>query len=234
MELENYMVYVQMDGQNRIIAVNSSAFVGADWGTEIDQGYGDKYHHAQGHYFSRPIYTENGIPRYKLEDGKAVERTEEEIEADRAALPAPEPDLRPQYAAAMRAYAATSTAIPDIYALDMPGLFPMWETVLEAGEELPAGRILNDGGQLYRVVQAVTPQAEMPPHDDGMLAIYRPIDREHAGTVDDPIPWVYGMDCHAGKHYSYNGKVYKVAEGGDMIPCTWAPDTPDMWQWVEV
>lgn len=142
--------------------------------------------------------------------------------------------MQSQYAAAMRAYAATSTAIPDAYVLDMPDLFPTWAVVLADGEELPAGRILNDEGQLYRVVQAVTPQEDMPPHDDGMLAIYRPIDREHAGTVDDPIPWVYGMDCHAGKHYSYNGKVYKVAEGGDMIPCTWAPDTPDMWQWVEV
>ena len=74
----------------------------------------------------------------------------------------------------------------------------------------------------------------MPPHDDGMLAIYRPINREHAGTADDPIPWVYGMDCYAGKHYSYNGKVYKVAEGGDMTPCTWPPDSPGMWQWMEV
>ena len=54
-------------------------------------GYGDKYHHAQGNYFPQPIYTEDGIPRYKLEDGKAVERTEEEIEADRAAIPEPGP-----------------------------------------------------------------------------------------------------------------------------------------------
>lgn len=161
--------------------------------------------------------------RYNPETGQATPDTRP-----------PEPELTPQYAAAMRAYAATSTAIPDTYALDMPDLFPTWAVVLADGEELPAGRILNDVGQLYRVVQAVTPQEEMPPHDDGMLAIYRPIDREHAGTVDDPIPWVYGMDCYAGKHYSYNGKVYKVAEGGDMIPCTWAPDTPDMWQWVEV
>ena len=102
------------------------------------------------------------------------------------------------------------------------------------GEELPEGRVLNDGGQLYRVVQAVTPQAHQAPHDEGMLAVYRPIDREHAGTADDPIPWVYGMDCHAGKCYRYNGKVYQVAEGGDMIPCTWPPDTPGMWQWEEV
>lgn len=90
-EPDPYRVYVQTDEQGRITAVNSSAFVGADWGTEIDQGYGDKYHHAQGNYFPQPIYTEDGIPRYKLEEGKAVERTEEEIEADRAALPEPEP-----------------------------------------------------------------------------------------------------------------------------------------------
>ena len=89
--LEPYIVYVQTDEQGRITAVNNSAFVSTDWGTEIDRGYGDKYHHAQGNYFSRPIYTEDGIPRYKLEEGEAVERTEEEIEADRAALPAPEP-----------------------------------------------------------------------------------------------------------------------------------------------
>ena len=86
-----YHVYVQTDEQGRITAVNSSAFVGEDWGTEIDQGYGDKYHHAQGNYFPGPIYTEDGIPRYKLEGGQAVERTEEEIEADRALLPEPEP-----------------------------------------------------------------------------------------------------------------------------------------------
>ena len=86
-----YCVYVQTDEQGRITAVNSSAFVGAGWGREIDSGFGDKYHHAQGNYFPAPIYTEDGIPRYKLEDGAAVERTEEEIEADRAALPEPEP-----------------------------------------------------------------------------------------------------------------------------------------------
>ena len=86
-----YRVYVQADEKGRITAVNSSAFVSSDWGTEIDQGYGDKYHHAQGNYFPAPLYTDDGIPRYKLEDGAAVERTEEEIEADRAALPEPEP-----------------------------------------------------------------------------------------------------------------------------------------------
>lgn len=86
---EPYHVYVQTDGQSRITAVNSSAFVLAEWGTEIDRGWGDKYHHAQGNYFPQPVYTDDGIPRYKLADGQAQERTEEEIEADRAAIPVP-------------------------------------------------------------------------------------------------------------------------------------------------
>ena len=64
--------------------------------------------------------------------------------------PAPQPsapNMQSQYAAAMRAYAATSAYIPDTYALDMPDLFPTWEAALEAGEELPAGRILNTRAQ---------------------------------------------------------------------------------------
>ena len=88
---EPYHVYVQTDETGRITAVNSSAFVSPEWGTEIDSGYGDQYHHAQGNYFPQPIYTEDGLPRYKLVDGQAVERSEDEIAADRAAIPAPPP-----------------------------------------------------------------------------------------------------------------------------------------------
>lgn len=84
-----YHVYVKTNTDGCITAVNSSAFVAEDWGTEIDSGFGDKYHHAQGNYFPQPVYTDDGIPRYKLVDGAAQERTEEEIEADRAAIPAP-------------------------------------------------------------------------------------------------------------------------------------------------
>ena len=98
-----------------------------------------------------------------IQDGKLVGLTPRE----RPPKPEPEPDLRPQYAAAMRAFAATSADIPDAYALEMPNLFPAWEAALEAGEELPAGRVLNDGGQLYRVVQAVTPQEGQAPTTRG-------------------------------------------------------------------
>lgn len=134
-------------------------------------------------------------------------------------------------AAAVCTFAAISTEIPDASALQMATLFPTWDDVLQKGAELAKGRVISKDDQLYRVVQAVTPQTHQEPGGDGMLAIYRPIDQEHAGTLEDPIPWAYGMDCLASVYYSYNGAVYKVADGGDMIPCVWAPDTAGMWQW---
>ena len=136
--------------------------------------------------------------------------------------------------AAAQVYALTAVNIPDTQALSMATLFPAWAEVLSNGAELARGRVINKDGRLYRVVQAVTPQAHQEPGGEGMLAVYRPIDREHAGTLEDPIPWVYGMDCMAGMYYSYNGAVYRVADGGDMIPCVWAPDTPGLWQWERI
>lgn len=83
MEYEPYIVYVKTDDANRITSVNSSAFIRDVTGwTEIDSGYGDKCHHAQGNYFPKPIMDDRGIYRYKLEDGKPVERTQEEMDAD--------------------------------------------------------------------------------------------------------------------------------------------------------
>ena len=91
MEMNPYIVYVKIDEKNRITAVNSSAFLTdlTGW-IEIDSGYGDKYHHAQGNYFNKPIMDERGIWRYKLEDGNAIERTQEEMDTDYVA-PTPTP-----------------------------------------------------------------------------------------------------------------------------------------------
>lgn len=83
MEMQPYVVYVKVDESNRVTSINSSEFLADVTGwTEIDSGYGDKYHHAQGKYFPHPLYDERGICRYKLVDGKPVERTQEEMDAD--------------------------------------------------------------------------------------------------------------------------------------------------------
>lgn len=82
-EMKPYIVYVKTNHANCITSVNSSAFLrDADGWTEIDNGYGDKYHHAQGNYFPMPIMDERSICRYKLVDSKPVERTASEMDAD--------------------------------------------------------------------------------------------------------------------------------------------------------
>lgn len=53
---------------------------------QIDEGTGDRYNLCQSHYFAGELYTTDGIPRYKLVDGKPVERGADEIAADRAAM----------------------------------------------------------------------------------------------------------------------------------------------------
>lgn len=89
MESEYYIVFAKTDGLGRIIQLNSSAFVSPEWGVEIDRGAGDKYHHAQGNYFPGGLCTADGVPRYELVDGQAVERTAEEMAADLAATVRP-------------------------------------------------------------------------------------------------------------------------------------------------
>lgn len=83
MEMKPYIVYVKTNDSGHIAAVNSSAFLtDTDRWTEIDSGYGDKYHHAQGNYFDKPLCDERGICRYKLVNGRPVERSQEEMDAD--------------------------------------------------------------------------------------------------------------------------------------------------------
>lgn len=88
MEHQTYAVLVRTDEQNRIIAINSSAFVtDVDGWVQIDEGDGDRYHHAQGNYLPMPLTDDRGVYRYKLADGHAVERTQAEMDGDYTAQP---------------------------------------------------------------------------------------------------------------------------------------------------
>lgn len=94
-EMQPYIVYVKTDEQNRITAVNSSAFLrDADGWVEIDRGYTQRHHHAQGNYFQKHLYDERGIMRYLYTPGEETlwrDRTQAEMDADWEE-PVPQPD----------------------------------------------------------------------------------------------------------------------------------------------
>lgn len=90
MQTPKSRVYVQTDSESRVLRLEGEYSLPADlagW-VKIDEGFGDKYALAQSHYLDKPLY-DGAVLRYKLVDGKVVERTAEEIEADKAKLPKP-------------------------------------------------------------------------------------------------------------------------------------------------
>lgn len=167
---------------------------------------------------------ENGVYR------KATEEEIEEIKSGPEYIPPPTKEE--QAVTLMRSMAKTATTIPDTLALSIPDILPTWEELLADNKQVEKDVCLTYQGQCYRVVQAVTPQSHQPPGAEGMLAVYRPIDKDHAGTPEDPIPYVDGMDCYNGKYYSFEGKTYLCKQ--DMTPCVWNPGTQGLWQWEVV
>lgn len=116
----------------------------------------------------------------------------------------------------------------DSVLLECPMMFDFWQP----GKNYAAGAVLRHDDGLYRVQQAHTAQAHQPPNGTGLLAVYRPIALDTAGTLEQPIPFTYGMDVQSGKYYGYEGKVYLAK--ADMMPCVWKPGTAGMWQWEAI
>ena len=92
-EMPKSRVYILLDEKKRIVRIEGEYSLPPDltgW-VQIDEGYGDRFSLAQSHYLDGGLYTMQGIPRYKYENGACVLRSEDELAADRDALPKPQP-----------------------------------------------------------------------------------------------------------------------------------------------
>lgn len=84
-------VYVKVDNKNRITEIDGGYTISnikdfSEW-IFIDEGIGTKYNLCQSNYFDKPVTDDRGIYRYKLVDGKPVERTQKEMDDDYADIP---------------------------------------------------------------------------------------------------------------------------------------------------
>ena len=71
---EPIKVYAKVNTNNEIIEVGSSVFIQDTTGwVEIDEGFGDKFAHAQSQYFEKPLMNEDGTYNYSYIDGQIVE-----------------------------------------------------------------------------------------------------------------------------------------------------------------
>ena len=123
--------------------------------------------------------------------------------------------LMQQLRAALMDFAAD---VPDDKAVKYPMLFEPWES----GKAYAVDVRRQYADRLWKCRQAHTSQAGWEP--DVAPALWAAVDVSHAGTVDDPVPAVRGMEYVYGRHYrdEENGKVYLCtrigeSEGGVIV-----------------
>ena len=72
---EPVKVYIEIDSNNNIIKVFSSDFESPiKTSIKVDEGFGDKFRHAQSQYFNKPLTNEYGNYNYSYINGKIIEK----------------------------------------------------------------------------------------------------------------------------------------------------------------
>ena len=93
--------------------------------------------------------------------------------------------------------------VDDNTALRMVAFYPEWAENAEYTAEYKVQR----NGKLWRCRQAHTSQTGWEPVNAASL--WTEICENHAGTLDDPIPYSGNMALESGKYYMQDGKVYR-------------------------
>lgn len=89
-------------------------------------------------------------------------------------------------------------------ALQVKDRYPEWVSgiTVKVGE-----RYLSDD-ILWECIQGHTTQENWRP-GTSTASLWKVVDEEHAGTIDDPIPYVTPMELFNGKYYRQDGVTYK-------------------------
>lgn len=93
----------------------------------------------------------------------------------------------------------------DQEALEVKSLYKQWDK--QIGQQLAVGEYLQHNGKLFRVLTAHTAQTNWEP-GVGTESIYVVVDKEHAGTLEDPIPYPGNMELFNGRYYIEDDIVY--------------------------
>ena len=152
------------------------------------------------------------------ENGQLKERelTAEEVTAQETAWAAYEaaerhrPLTAEEVTALLIKQQINSLEVDDQTALRMRRYYPTFDELV--GQTVTQGTKFrandSEDADLYKTIQPeLTIQAHYPP-GEGTESLYTRIDEEHAGTLDDPIPYSGNMALESGKYYSQSGAVY--------------------------
>lgn len=99
-------------------------------------------------------------------------------------------------------------ALTDVQALTCKLIYWQWKDLI--GTPATPGQRFLHGDTLFKVRADASEHTFIREWEPGVTtaSLYEAIDDEHAGTLDDPIPFVQPMQIYNGKYYSQHGKVY--------------------------
>lgn len=89
-------------------------------------------------------------------------------------------------------------------ALQVKDRYPEWI----AGITVKVGERYLSDDILWECIQGHTTQENWRP-GTSTASLWKVVDEEHAGTIDDPIPYVTPMELFEGKYYRQDGVTYK-------------------------
>lgn len=91
-------------------------------------------------------------------------------------------------------------------ALEMTEYFPTWESLI--GQQAIVGYRFQDEGTLFEVIMQHTFSAEWKPNS-GTESLYKVVQNEASGSIDDPITWKYNMELFEGLYYIDKDILYR-------------------------
>lgn len=108
--------------------------------------------------------------------------------------------------------------LPDEKAVMIPTCYDPWVT----DKAYQVGDRVECDGKLWKCRQAHTSQESWKPSIE-TASLWEVIDVEHAGTLEDPIPYDQTMTVYNGKYYLEEGIIYKcVRDSGQPLYATCA------------
>lgn len=216
--MDEILIYAKYDDKKSIIAIRSNIFLEdkTEW-TKIDEWVEgqDRYMYAHadnGEYVQekhgKPLFDDKGRPNFHDDFVEWTDEKKKEL------YPIAEIDPEKlEQEANLEALMLTSIKasflleLPDETAATLPLCFEPWESYI--GKSLKSGERVKYNNKLYKVIQNVPVVLENQPPGIETASLYNAIDVEHAGTLEDPIPYDQTMTVHNGKYYVENDIIYK-------------------------
>ena len=154
----------------------------------------------------------------KMINGILFEMTAEEIAAMQAEVQKEEayertrPLTESEVSRVLITKQINTLTVDDNTALRMTEFYPEWAADTEYTAEYKVQR----NGKLWRCRQAHTSQTGWEP--ENAASLWTEICENHAGTLEDPIPYSGNMALESGKYYSQDNKVYRcIRDTGNPV-----------------